>query len=55
MCSEFDDASLRRRQGEFNRMRVEELGSTRGQMDRMAELYHAIRSAPLQTVALTNT
>jgi len=43
ICSEFDNASLRERQGAFNRARIEELGSTRRQMDRMAELYSAIQ------------
>lgn len=54
MCSEFDDASMRRRQGEFNRMRIEEKGSTRSQMDRMAELYRAMQKSPSQTAAFIN-
>jgi glycosyltransferase involved in cell wall biosynthesis len=43
MCAEFDDASVRKQEGAFNRARIEELGSTRQQMDRMAELYHGLK------------
>jgi glycosyltransferase involved in cell wall biosynthesis len=43
ICSEFDHASIRERRGAFNRARIEELGSTRRQMDRMAELYSALK------------
>lgn len=43
MCAEFDDAPMRERKGTFNRARIEELGSTRRQMDRMAELYHSLQ------------
>jgi glycosyltransferase involved in cell wall biosynthesis len=46
LCAVFDDEPARRRQGAFNRERVEQLGSTRSQMDRMAALYRALpRSA----------
>lgn len=54
MCSEFDDVLMRRRQGVFNRMRIEEMGSTQRQMDRMAELYHAMQNSRAQTVVFTN-
>ena len=38
----FDDGPARQAQGAFNRMRIEELGSTRAQMDRMAALYRGL-------------
>lgn len=43
MCTEFDDASVRKQEGVFNRARIEKLGSTRQQMDRMAELYRGLK------------
>ena len=43
MCAEFDDATARERKGQFNRARIEEHASAQRQMDRMAELYHALQ------------